>query len=113
MLAYFSSDISTAAKEAVSTRFQQFVEKALNTCNDVKGVSYGWGVEDDFPIVADERERKGTLFMALIGWPSIGAHMAFKETKAYKENVELITEMEGMVDLGMVHVACRSVERKD
>jgi hypothetical protein len=112
MLAYFASDISRAAQDAASAQFQRFVDVALSRCDDVRGVGYGWGVETDFPFgmgggavargveVLSEAEtapqagrRKGTLFTAFIGWPSVGAHMAFRRTEVFRENVHLITDM--------------------
>ena len=113
MLAYFPADISQRGKDTAAARFQQFVEKGLNTCADVKGVSYGWGVENDFPVRGNDKEgQTGLLFIAFIGWPSIDAHMEFRETEAYKENVDLITEMEELVSLKMFHISCRYLQRK-
>ncbi|KAJ9605827.1 hypothetical protein H2200_009676 [Cladophialophora chaetospira] len=112
MLAYFPSNISTGAKEAASTRFKQFKEKGLDKCDDVKGVSYGWGIENDFPVLGGEEGQKGSLLTAFIGWPSVDAHMRFRETEAFKKNVDLLTGMEGLTHLGMVHISCRSLERK-
>ncbi|OCT49661.1 hypothetical protein CLCR_07434 [Cladophialophora carrionii] len=125
MLAYFPSDISPAGKDAASARFERFVDVALTQCEDVKGVGCGWGVETDFPIrgaetgaeeetEAEEKggRRTGALFTAFIGWPSVGAHMAFRGTDAFKENVHLITGMDGVVSLVMLHVQCRGLERR-
>lgn len=111
MLAYFPSGISTSTKDANSARFQQFMEKGLNACSDVQGVSYGWGVETDFPVRDSKDGQEGTLLAALIGWPSIDAHMKFRETQAFKDNVHLLREMEEMVKLGMFHIQCKSLER--
>ena len=111
MLAYFPSDISAAGKDAATTRLQQFVERSLNTCSDVKGVSYGWGVENDFPMRGGDEGQTGTVLMAYIGWPSIDAHMKFRETETFKEHVGLITGMEEMIKVLMFHLTCRTLER--
>ncbi|KIW69968.1 hypothetical protein PV04_02280 [Phialophora macrospora] len=131
MLAYFPSDISRASKDAASAQFQRFVDVALSQCKQVRGVGSGWGVETNFPIrtvvmgaKGDEGgpeaetelqggRRKGALFTAFIGWPSVGAHMAFRKTELFRENVHLITDMEGVVSLAMFHVSCRVLERKE
>jgi hypothetical protein len=111
MLAYFPWDISPAGKDKVTARLQGFVEKGLNECCDVRGVSYGWGVENDFPVRGEEGQV-APIFTAFIGWPSIDAHMKFRETAAFKENVDLIRGMEGMVKLAMFHISCRVFVQK-
>lgn len=111
MLAYFPSDISQAGKDAATAQAQQFVEKALNKCSDAKGVSYGWGVENDFPVRGGEEGQKGSIFVAFIGWPSIDAHMKFRETEIFKEHVSLLRGMEGLTQMAMFHISCKSLER--
>jgi hypothetical protein len=74
LLAYFPSDISAAEKEVAGAQFEQLVRKSLNGCLDVKGVSYGWGTENDFP-VRGEKGQVGSVLMAFIGWPSVEASL--------------------------------------
>lgn len=109
MLAYFSSDISQAQKDAASTNVQQF-EKALNKCSDVKGFSFGWGLENDFPVKGGEKGQTGSVLTAFIGWPNIDAHLKFRETENFKENVGLLRGMEGVVKVAMFHVSCQSLK---
>ena len=111
MLAFFPAEISQAEQDAVSAQFQQFVDKALKQCPHVKGVSFGWGVENDFPVRGGEEGQKGSLLTALIGWPSVDAHMKFRETDVFKDNVGLIRSLEGLVKLTMFHLNCRTLER--
>ena len=112
IIAYFPSNISPAGKDAAAARLQQFVEKSLHKCSDVKAVSTGWGVENDFPVRGGEEGQKGSILTAFVGWPSIDAHMKFQETEAYKENVGLIRAMEGIVKLDVFHISCRVLVRK-
>jgi hypothetical protein len=113
MLAFFPSDISQSAKDAASLRFHHFKERGLDMCAEIKGVSYGWGVENDFPVRGGDQEgQKGSLLIAFIGWPSVDEHMKFRETSDYLDNVELLTGMEGLISMDMFHLSCRSLERK-
>ncbi|CAI6311744.1 unnamed protein product [Periconia digitata] len=113
MVAYFPSNISQSTKDANSARFQEFTEKGLNTCSEVQGISYGWGLENDFPLRDQEKDQKGTMFTALIGWSSIDAHMAFRETNEFKESIHLLRGFEELVKLGMFHIHCKSLEKKE
>lgn len=112
MFAFFPTDFSQTDKDAASAQFQQFVDKALKQCPDVTSVSSGWGVESDFPVRGGEEGQKGSLLTALIGWSSVDAHMRFRETDVFKDNVGLIRSLRGLVKLAMFHVSCRTLERR-
>lgn len=111
MLAYFSSDISQAQKDAAFANVKEFSEKGLNKCSDVKGFSFGWGVENDFPVRGGDEGQSGSVLAAFIGWTSIDAHMEFRETEPFKDNVGLLRRMEGVVKLAMFHVSCQSLKK--
>lgn len=113
MLAFFPSGITTSQQDGVAGQFNAFKTNALDKCGSVRGVSSGWGVENDFPIRGREsgEEEGGTLFLALIGWGSVEEHMAFRETDVFKQHVGLISDMEGCVKLDMFHLQCEVLER--
>lgn len=112
MLAFFPPDISADAKAAATERVAQFTEKGLNKCPDVQAVNYGWGVENDFPVRGGEEGQTGSLLVALIGWPSIDAHMKFRDTETFKETVGLLRGLEGLLKLTMFHVKCKSMQNE-
>lgn len=112
MLAFFPADISVEAKAGALERVTQFTELGLNKCPDVVAVNYGWGVENDFPVRGGEDGQTGSLLIALIGWPNIDAHMKFRETDTFKENVGLLRGLEGLLKLTMFHVHCKSMENE-
>ena len=91
-------------------QLQTLVVNSLNGCPDVKGASFGWGLENDFP-VRGEKGRVGSVLMTLIGWPSIEASMRARETETSEKNVELVRGMAGLVELAMFHISCRTLER--
>lgn len=112
MLAYFPSNISSQTKAVIAQKIVQFKEQGLDKCSDVHAVNYGWGVENDFPIRGGEEGQTGSLFIALIGWPSIDAHMKFRDTDAFKESVGLLRGLPEMIKLTMFHVKCKSMENE-
>lgn len=111
-LAYFPSDIALDEKAKVSSRFQQFAEKGLHQCAEVTSISYGWGVQNDFPVREVGDGQTASLFIAFVGWPSIDAHIKFQETDEFKQHVELITNTRRMLKMVTFHVSCRSSERE-
>lgn len=111
LLAFFPSDFSQAEKDATTFQFQQFREKAFDKCSDVKAVSYGWGVENDFPVLGGEEGDAGSMFSAFVGWPSVEANMKFAETEAFKENIGLIGGIKRMVKMVVLHIHCSNLKR--
>lgn len=112
LLVYFPSDISTAAKDSVESNIKQFIDKALTGYPEIKGVNYGWGVENDFPVRGGEEGQTGSILMAFVGWTSIDAHLKYQETDLYKENVHLLQSFEGVVGMKMIHINCQNLGRK-
>ncbi|KAK1475134.1 hypothetical protein CTAM01_15703 [Colletotrichum tamarilloi] len=104
---FFPSDLDSAAKETLTAQLEEFKTKALDTSPDFQGISYGWSVENDVP-VTDEDGKTGNLLAAFIGWPSVDAHMKFRETEPFKENIGLLRGMEGIVKLAVFHVSCKT-----
>ncbi|KAL2873587.1 hypothetical protein SGCOL_011222 [Colletotrichum sp. CLE4] len=104
---FFPTDLDAAAKEALTAQLEEFKTNALDTSPDFKGISYGWSVENDVP-VTDEPGTTGNLLAAFIGWPSVDAHMKFRDTVPFKENIGILRGMEGIVKLGVFHVSCKS-----
>jgi hypothetical protein len=75
-------------------------------------VSYGWGVENDFPVRGGEKGQIGSILTVFIGWPSIDANMKLRETDTFKDSLDLIRAMEGIVKLVVFHISCRSLENR-
>jgi hypothetical protein len=112
LIIYFPSDISQAGKDIAAAQLQQFIEKSLIKSSDADALSYGWGVENDFPIRGGEEGQQGSILISFIGWPSVDAKMKFQGTEGFKENVHLLMAMEGKVNLSMFHINGRSLGRK-
>jgi hypothetical protein len=112
ILAYFPSDFSQAGKVATAEKLQQFVEKSHSECTDVKGLSIGWGVENDFPVKGGEEGQIGSILTAFVGWPSIDASMEFQETEAFKESLDSVKAMKGIIKLEVFRISCRTFGKK-
>ena len=111
ILAYFSSEISQTEKDVATAQLQQCIEMSFGSCSDIKNMSYGCGIENDFPVRGGGKGQTGSVIMAFFGWPSIDATMKFRETETFKEIVHLIRGMEGIVNLAVLRINCRSLGR--
>lgn len=110
ILAYFPADISEAVKDTATSQFQNFIARGLLKSSSVQATSYGWGVENDFPVRGEG--IMGSVLTAFIGLSSIDARNKFVEAEAFKEVTDLIVKMEGILKLVMFHISCRTLERK-
>ncbi|KAI5456723.1 hypothetical protein BGZ63DRAFT_87966 [Mariannaea sp. PMI_226] len=107
LYAFFPADIDASGKDAVVARIDEFVERALKTCPDFRGISYGWSLEDDIPVRGDE-EKQGVMLAAFIGWQSLEAHMKFRDTQQFKDSIGLLRTMPSLIKMGVFHVSCTS-----
>ncbi|KAH6692865.1 hypothetical protein BKA61DRAFT_280172 [Leptodontidium sp. MPI-SDFR-AT-0119] len=112
IIAYFPSDFSPGRKDATAARIQQILEKSHGECTDVKGLNIGWGVENNFPVRGGDEGQTGSVLQALIGWPSVVASQKFQETEAFKESLDSIKALEGVVKSEVFHISCRTLERR-
>jgi hypothetical protein len=110
ILAYFPSDISEATKDIAASQFQHFAASGLVKTFGVQGVSYGWGVENDFPMRGEN--RKGSILTAFIGLSSIDAQQKLLESGSFQESLGLIGKMEGVLKLATFHISCQKVGKK-
>lgn len=78
---YFSPEISEAGKKEVSTKVRDVIAEKLDTCTDVKAVTFGWSVENDFPVLTDEGkdDRTGAVLALFVGWSTVEAQKEFRK----------------------------------
>lgn len=112
LLIWLPSDISKEAKDEATQQLQQFADVCLKEHPVIHAINVGWGVENDFPVRDGEEGQKGSLLNAMIGWPSIDAHMQFRETDTFKNNIHLLREIKGVVKMTMFHIKSRVMENE-
>jgi hypothetical protein len=84
---YCPADVDTAEVEKVWTGFAAIVEAEAD---GYRGQSCGWVVED---LEHEKIEGKAKGFTAGVGWDSVEAHMKFRETQTFKDNIGKIRSL--------------------
>ncbi|KAL9005680.1 MAG: hypothetical protein Q9188_001539 [Gyalolechia gomerana] len=84
---YFAADISDSEKSTFESDLNKFAKVLEETAEGYKGFAGGWLLEEQ---EHGDMEGKAKVWQSCIGWDSVEAHMAYRETQAFKENVYLM-----------------------
>lgn len=112
VLAYFSSVISSTRKNAPIAHFKAFEEDEIRGRSGIEALSYGWGVENDFPVRGGLKDQRVSIPMSFIGFYSIDARSKFKQSSTFERMLDLGRELEGIRKLEALSVDFRSVSRE-
>ena len=110
ILAYFPSDVASAQKDGIISHINN-TEENLQSFSGVGSLSYGWGVENDFPIRGGQENQGASILMFFIGLDSIDAHTNYRKTSEFEKLLSLIQNMEGIIKLESFSVSFRSLSR--
>ncbi|KAL8833107.1 MAG: hypothetical protein Q9170_004489 [Blastenia crenularia] len=84
---YFPASLPDSDKSSFESDLNKFVKVLEEKAEGFKGFAGGWIVEEQDH---EEVEGKAKLWQSCIGWTSVEAHMAFRKTHAFKDNVYLM-----------------------
>ena len=100
------TEVLTCVLPSQDETFEKNALKLLNVVKEkaegYKASAHGWIIED---VEHEKLEsgKKGKAFLALLGWESLEAHMKFRETNDFKNNIHLLRE--GPVGMEVHHTA--------
>jgi len=89
---HLPADVEKSSFESI---WERFIDITSKNSNGYLGNTGGWVVED---LAYDG--QPGKAYVAVIGWESIQAHMAYRETQAFKD---IISEVRGVTTGRVVH----------
>ncbi|EFQ34888.1 hypothetical protein CGRA01v4_04196 [Colletotrichum graminicola] len=110
-LVHCPSDISPDDK--VTTELRGILKKGFGQHADVTAISYGWGVENDFPVYGIGGGMVGSVFSAFVGWASVEANTTCREAAAHTAIQESIRRLYGVEALKVLRSSCAVLERND
>lgn len=84
---YFVADLSDSEKSDFESNLSKFVKVLEEKADGYKGFAGGWIVEEQ---EHKDMEGKARVWQSCIGWESVDAHMAFRETQVFRDNVHLM-----------------------
>jgi hypothetical protein len=110
MTAFFPSAISQDVKDRILASFEPTITAVTEKRNEVKAVSAGWGLEQDFPVRGRggrETGDNGTVFFVLVGWEEVNRISMEK----LRHDVSLLVENKDCVAWDEFLVECQVLDR--
>lgn len=102
---YFAADISESDQSSFESNLKKFVKVLEGKADGFTAFAGGWVIEEQ---EHEEVKGKAKSWHSCIGWQSVDAHMAFRQTQDFKDNVHLMTP-ETKKASTMHHVAFREI----
>ncbi|KIX09467.1 uncharacterized protein Z518_00547 [Rhinocladiella mackenziei CBS 650.93] len=104
--AYFPLDYSPEDQKTFDDGMKTFASVFEGSANGFIGAFGGWVVEElDIPNTSE----KGKVYVALIGWTSVEAHMKCRETQTFKDNVHYLRGAKDLKAINVFHVPSQEV----
>ncbi|KAF6819241.1 hypothetical protein CPLU01_13090 [Colletotrichum plurivorum] len=107
---HFPGDTPGDKQEEVTEQLSATLS-GLAICPAIRGVSWGWGVENDFPFLGQE-EHAGQVFAVALGWQGITEQQAFTSDAVFRNFEATVRGISGVAGLSKVRVSLRGSERK-
>lgn len=73
--------------DGFQSKVDQLIKAISENAEGFKAASGGWVIED-----VEYEGKKGKAYFMVLGWESVEAHMNFRETQAFKDNIHLLKE---------------------
>lgn len=100
---YFPADYNTSDFAAP---WDEFVRVAAENAKGLVGSSASWAEEEVEH--SSLKGEKGKVFLALIAWESVDAHMAYRDTQAFKKSIVKLRNLVSGIE--MHHVDFQSAQ---
>ena len=98
----------TADRAKTEERVKKFVTEIEAKAEGNTASAGGWLVEEK-PLPKDE-STQALVYVLLLGWTSVDAHNAYRQTQSFKDNVGLLRELPDLLEIQLVHVPLYEVQ---
>jgi heme-degrading monooxygenase HmoA len=103
--AHFPLDIDLVKQQEVVAQAQQFIDVIKADGNSGES-AHGWVLED-----LEYKGEKTRVLLMILGWDSVEAHVAYRDTEDFAKNIPLMRTLPLMKGMQMWHV-CNSEATK-
>jgi len=104
---YFPPSYSSEDQKEVETNVQKLIDVIAKHADGYKASVGGW-VEEELPLPGESEKAKA--YVGLIAWVSVEAHLRFRETQVFKDNIHFLRGAKDLKTVRMVHVSFKEVK---
>ncbi|KAK5459852.1 hypothetical protein LTS15_003981 [Exophiala xenobiotica] len=106
--AYFPKGYSAEDQKTFTDSMNKFVDVVGSTAEGFKAAIGGF-VEEE---LTDPKSSEPCLgYVALIGWTSVEAHLKYRETQAFKDNIHYLRGAKDLQNVAVFHVPAKEVQK--
>ncbi|KAK2767205.1 hypothetical protein CKAH01_15323 [Colletotrichum kahawae] len=110
ILVYFPEDVSEELRAEATISVERILAENFQTCIDITAVSWGWSVENDFPIRGQSGDT-GAVLAVVVGWDSADEQRLFYQTEIGERARLGMKAIQGAITVTEVSIRCRYSER--
>ena len=102
LVIYFPSDYSKADQDTFVEGLKKLTKAVEDNAGTYTGSAGGW-IKEKLPIPGTSEE--GMAYAAFIGWKSVQAHLDFRGTQPFKDNIHHLRGAKDLKHLTVVHTS--------
>jgi hypothetical protein len=111
ILAYFDPNISPTQRDLAIGYLQSLEDEDLKSLSGIQALSFGWGVENDFPLRGGSDDQKASILTSFIGLDGTGAQMNFRDSFIFEKLLRLLRSVEGIIKVETFSLSLRALVR--
>ena len=105
---YFPTNYSPEDQKTFDDGIRKFGVVVEGSAQGFLGAVAGWVEEElDLP----DSSEKAKAYILLIGWKSVQAHLDYRETQVFKDNIHYLRGAKDLKTLKIFHVPVKEVKR--
>lgn len=109
VLFYFPPDLPLLSKEALIARLEECEQKERDKIPGLEAMSYGWGVENDFPVRGGFPDQRASVLIFMGGFEDTACQKNFRGCS--EKFLGFVRSTEGFVKTETFSVSFQSLSR--
>lgn len=100
LVMYFPLDYSQADRDKFDGDIRKLYKVVEENSTDYTASAGGWVIEE---LTIPDTDEKALAYAGFIGWSSVQAHLDFRSTQAFKDNIHLLRGAKDLKKFNVVH----------
>ena len=105
---YIPSKLTAEEKSTVMSKFDKL--RPVIARSEALAVYDGWAVEMEISNPGPQADKGGQVFVSLVGWVDVDAHMLFQGSEDFQQNIHHLAEIKEIRHMEMNHAKLCKVE---